>query len=80
MWNDSTSGASATINVNGQTKNIASGTNFKEVVLENAREYGLGKFRLFLDEVEILPTAAPELVADGMAIRLVAFDVAGITV
>ncbi len=80
MWEVTESGngsTGATMTVNGQTKPVTVGINFKDAVIEAAREYGLGKFRLFLNDEEILPSQAPALVADGMAIRLVPFDVAG---
>ena len=67
----------ATITVNGQTRNVDVGSNFKDTVINTAKEYGLGKFRLFLNEEEILPSQAPATVEAGMAIKLVPFDVAG---
>ncbi len=70
-------GTGASITVNGQTNPVQVGANFKETVIGAAREYGLGKFRLFLNDEEILPSQAPAIVADGHAIKLVAFDVAG---
>ena len=68
---------SATIEVNGQVTPVNVGDVFKDVVIEKAREYGLGKFRLFLNEEEILPSQAPATIAPNHAIKLVAFDVAG---
>ena len=78
MWEVQAGGnGGASITVNGQTNALEVGSNFKEAVIGAAREYGLGKFRLFLNDEEILPSQAPALVADGHAIKLVAFDVAG---
>jgi hypothetical protein len=75
-------GEGATITVNGQTNAVEVGANFKETVIGAAQKFGLGKFRLFLKEsgqaeAEIKPSEAPALVAEGHAIRLVPFDVAG---
>lgn len=79
MWEvqNTGNGEGATITVNGQTKPVTVGANFKETVLAAAREYGLGKFRLYLNDEEILPSQAPATVENGHAIRLVPFDVAG---
>ena len=80
MWETTTTGngnGTATITVNGQTNPVEVGANFKETVINAAREYGLGKFRLFLNDEEILPSQAPATVQAGHEIRLVAFDVAG---
>jgi len=79
MWEvESTgNGNGATITVNGQTKAVTVGANFKDTVIAAAREYGLGKFRLFLNEEEITPNVAPATILSGHVIRLVAFDVAG---
>lgn len=79
MWEvqSTENGNGATINVNGQTSTIDVGANFKELVITKAREYGLGKFRLYINDVETLPPNAPATVENGMAIRLVPFDVAG---
>lgn len=70
-------GSGATITVNGQTKPVTVGDVFKDTVIKAAQDYSLGKFRLFLNDEEILPSQAPALIADGMAIKLVPFDVAG---
>lgn len=79
MWEvtETSSGTGATITVNGQTKDLNVGDSFKEAVISAAREYGLSKFRLFLNDKEILPSQAPAEIADGHAIKLVPFDVAG---
>ena len=80
MWETdvvTTGGSGASIEVNGQVTPVAVGGVFKDVVIENARKYGLGKFRLFLNDEEILPSQAPATIQDGHAIKLVAFDVAG---
>ena len=78
-WDVTTNGGggAASINVNGQDSNVNVGDNFKDTVITKAREYGLGKFRLFLNDEEILPSQAPATVSAGDAIRLVPFDVAG---
>ena len=70
-------GNGATITVNGQTNPVEVGAVFKDTVIEAARNYGLGKFRLYLNDEEILPSQAPATVAANHAIRLVPFDVAG---
>ncbi len=79
MWEvqGSGTGQGATITVNGETKAVENGANFKDTVLAAARTYGLGKFRLFLNDEEITPNVAPATVQAGHVIRLVAFDVAG---
>lgn len=79
MWEVAESGGSGTasIEVNGQESPVEVGGNFKDVVISNASKYGLGKFRLFLNGEEILPSQAPATITAGDKIRLVPFDVAG---
>ena len=78
MWEvEASGGGEATIEVNGQVTPVEVGGNFKETVIAKAQEYGLGKFRLFLNDEEILPSQAPATISAGDKIKLVAFDVAG---
>lgn len=82
MWetNDGSvavSSSTPTITVNGQTRDISAGASFKDTVVATAKEYGLGKFRLFLNDEEILPSQAPATIEAGMRIKLTPFDVAG---
>jgi len=67
----------AFITVNGQRTRVEVGANFKDTVISKAKEYGLGKFRLFLNEEEILPSQAPATIEESMEIKLVPYDVAG---
>ena len=80
VWDVATTngnGEGATITVNGQTSDLTVGGNFKEQVIAKAREYGLGKFRLYINDAETNPQEAPATVVGGMAVKLVPFDVAG---
>jgi len=65
------------IRVNRMNYNVDPGTNFKDTILNYARDAGLGKFRLFLDGEEIKPSQAPEVIGEGMKMELRPYDVAG---
>jgi len=68
----------ATLEVNGAITELNIGDNLKEVVLQAARDAGLGKFKLFVNDVEILPHQATDLVEADTAYKIQAFDVAGL--
>jgi len=78
MWevNDGASVAGATLEVNGSTKSIDVGADLKEVVIAAAREAGFGKFRFYIDGVEVLPQNAPALI-EAKAYKIAPYDVAG---
>jgi len=63
--------------VNGSRINVDEGTSFRSAIGGIAKEAGLGKFRVVLNGVEILPSDAPELISEGDKIELLKYDVAG---
>jgi len=70
-------GSDTFIRVNNANIDIEPGSNFKTVVKSNAKDASLGKFRVFLNGAEILPSDSPELVSEGDSIELRPYDVAG---
>jgi hypothetical protein len=77
MWEVQESSASATLEVNGSVRDITVGADLKEVVIAAAREAGFGKFRFYIDSVEVLPQNAPVLV-EAKAYKIAPYDVAGV--
>jgi hypothetical protein len=57
--------------------NFYEGESFVDGVLRKAREYNLGKFRVFLNDEEIEPEDAPEFISEGDVVQLVKYDTAG---
>jgi hypothetical protein len=64
--------------VNGATIPLDPGASFKDTCLRLSRDAGFGKFRVFLNGTEIKPSEAPDVVSEGMALEVRAFDVAGV--
>lgn len=64
------------ININGSNLEIEPDSSFKDTIVGMAADAGLGKFRVFLNEMEINPSDAPELVSEGDKIRLTPYDIA----
>lgn len=66
------------ININGSNLDVEPESNFKDTIVKMAADAGLGKFRVFLNEMEINPSDAPELIEEGSKIRLTPYDIAAI--
>jgi hypothetical protein len=80
MWEVETTEATeatATMEINGDVVEIEVGANLKDIVIQFARDAGLGKFKFYINDVEFMPQNAPELIAAGNAYKIVAFDEAG---
>lgn len=65
------------IQVNNSKVDVQPGSNFKDLILETARNAGLGKFSVMLNDSEISPSDAPSVVEEGSHIELLPFDIAG---
>lgn len=63
--------------VNGASFALTPGTPFKETVLGYAKDAGFGKFRIFLNNEEIKPSQAPEILSEGDHVEIRPYDVAG---
>ena len=66
------------IRLNGSNVPVEPGSSFVDVVKTSAKDAGLGKFRVFLNETEVKPSEVPSLVDEGSKIELRPYDVAGI--
>jgi len=65
------------IRVNGSNVALEAGANLIETVKSQARDAGLGKFRVFMNGEEIRPSEAPDTIASGSHLELRPYDVAG---
>ena len=65
------------VRVNGSNIPINPGTPFAAAIKEVAKSAGLGKFRVFMNGTEVVPSSAPDVVAPGMRVELRPYDVAG---
>ena len=65
------------VRVNGSNLPIQAGTPFASAIKEAAKSAGLGKFRVFMNGAEVVPSSAPDTVVEGMAVELRPYDVAG---
>ena len=74
---DEVEGSDPFVFVNGSRIDVDAGTSFRSAIGGIAQEAGLGKFRVLLNGEEILPSDAPELVAEGDKIELLKYDIAG---
>jgi hypothetical protein len=70
----------ATLEVNGSVSDLTVGDTLKDVILDAARDAGYGKFRLFVNDEEVLPQNATTLVEADTAYKISPFDTAGILV
>jgi hypothetical protein len=77
VWEIESVESNTTLIINGDEREVTVGDDLKNVVLEAAREAGYSKFKLFIDEEEVLPQDAPQLIEAGKTYKIVAFDVAG---
>lgn len=64
--------------VNGTIIPVEEGANFRDTIKNVSLDAGFGKYRVFLNEVEIRPSEAPELFSAGDKVELRAYDNAGI--
>lgn len=67
----------STLTVNGFVSNLETGASFRDVVIDAARNAGYGKFRVYLDGVEIDPANAPATVPEGSNLEVRPFEKAG---
>jgi len=82
VWNGAeeirgTFNGTTAILVNGASFALTPGAPFKETVLSYAKDAGFGKFRIFLNNEEIKPSMAPEMISEGDRIEVRPYDVAG---
>lgn len=77
VWEVETVQGSATLEINGDVRELTVGAELKDVVIEAARDAGYSKFKFYIDEEEVLPQNAPRYIEAGKAYKIVAFDVAG---
>ena len=66
-----------TLTINGSTRTIPENSNFRETVINAARDAGLGKFRVILDGREIDPADAPTELSAGMSLEIKPYEEAG---
>jgi hypothetical protein len=67
-----------TLTINGSTRTISDGSDFRETVINAARDAGLGKFRVILDGREIDPADAPPQLSAGMSLEIKPYEEAGV--
>lgn len=65
------------IRVNGSNVALEPGSSLIETVKSQAKDAGLGKFRVFMNGEEIRPSEAPDTIAAGTKLELRPYDVAG---
>ena len=65
------------IRVNGANISVEPGADAVESIKSEARNAGLGKFRVILNGTEIDPAAAPETLDAGMSLEIKPYEVAG---
>lgn len=63
--------------VNGSYIPVEPGTSFVSAVKNAAKNAGFGKFRTFLNGLEIEPESAPDVFARGDTVEIRKYDVAG---
>jgi hypothetical protein len=67
------------VHINGEFIAVEPGTVFGETVVNLAAEARYGKFRVFIDGVEIVdPSAAPYTFAEGLQVDIRGYDGAGV--
>jgi len=74
---DGVSSANPFVFVNGAKVDVEMGSSFVSSVGDVAKNAGLGKFRVFLNGNEILPSESPEFIGESDSIELRKYDVAG---
>jgi len=63
--------------VNGAVLPLEVGSSLKTAVQGLARDAGFGKFRVLINDEEVRPSEAPEVVSENMRVELRPYDVAG---
>lgn len=64
----------AVINVGGETIEVEEGEDFVGKIVEVARDFGLGKFKVVLNGQELDNEDAPEVFEEGDVVTLVKFE------
>lgn len=64
--------------INGSYMPIETGSSLVETVKRMALDAGFGKFRVFLNGVDVKPSQAPEMISSGDRLEIKPYDVAGI--
>ena len=77
VYDDAPSDYSTYIRVNNADRQVDTGTPFAAAIKENARNAGLGKFRVYLNGSELSPKDAPDVFESGMGVELRPYDEAG---
>lgn len=67
----------ATFWVNGSQNLVHAGEVLRDVVIGFARSAGYGKFRFYINDVEVAPQDAPEFVQARFVYKVVPYDSAG---
>lgn len=67
----------ATLTINGSVNTLATGSSFRDAVVESARNAGYGKFRVYLNGAEIDPAAAPAIIGESDSLEIRPFEKAG---
>lgn len=65
------------IRVNGANIPVQPGANAVETIKSEARNAGLGKFRVYYNGTEVKPSEIPAQIAEGAMVELRPYDVAG---
>jgi len=65
------------IRVNGANISVQPGANAVETIKTEARNAGLGKFRVYYNGSEVKPSEIPAQITEGAMIELRPYDVAG---
>jgi len=63
--------------VNGSYLEVQVGANFKDTCKDVAKNAGLGKFRVFLNSEEVIPSECPDVIGENDEIELRKYDLAG---
>lgn len=67
-------GGEATINVGGDTIYVEAGTDFVQKIVEVARDFGIGKFKVVLNGQEVDNEDAPLVFEEDDVVTLVKFE------
>ena len=63
--------------INGSSTEIEDGLSFRDTVVSAARDAGFGKFRVLLNDIEIDPIDAPDVIETNMTLEIRPYEVAG---
>ena len=67
----------ASLLINGSTRRVETGASFMQTCKNAAVQAGFGKFRVFLNGVEVRPSTAPQTIEPGQRMEIRPFDEAG---